>query len=184
METMNETPATSAFRENVSPVKTALKWGLITGVVMIVLSLVSYYGGMTQNSAMQWLTYALLALGIFLGVRTHRDKDLGGYLSYGRGVGTGVLIALFAGVLLSVFILLFYGVIDPAALDELKRIQEEGMYEQGMSDEQIDASMNFVTPGIMALFTLPSITFFGLILSLVVAAGLKKNKPLFIEEDE
>lgn len=171
-------------QSNVSPVKTAIKWGVIAGAAMIILSLITYYAGMTQSSTLQWLSYLLLALGIFMGTREHRDKESGGFMSYGRGVGAGVLIALFSGILLTGFILIFYGAIDPGALEELKRVQEEGMYEQGMTDEQIEMSMKFITPGMMALFTLPTITFFGLIISLVVAAILKRNKPPFYEEQE
>ncbi|QEC53401.1 uncharacterized protein DUF4199 [Anseongella ginsenosidimutans] len=184
METISDSQAIQNPRPNVTPVKIALKWGLIAGAVMILLSLISYYAGMMQNAAIQWLSYILLALGIFFGVRHHRDKELGGYISFGRGLGTGVLISLFAGILLSAFILLFYGVIDPGALEELKRLQEEGMYEKGMSDEQIDMSLKFVNPGFMAMVTLPMMTFFGFIISLVIAAILKRNKPLFIEERE
>lgn len=184
METINDTLPGPAPQKTVTPVKMALKWGAITGAAMILLSLLSYYGGMMENTLMQWVSYMLLALGIFMGIRNHRDKELGGYMSYGRGVGTGVLIALFAGILLSVFTLLFYGVIDPSAMDELKRIQEEGMYERGMSDEEIEMGLKFVTPGMMALFALPAITFFGLIISLILSAILKRNKPLFIEEQE
>jgi len=183
METMND-PQSHSTQPRISPVKTAIKWGLIAGAAMIILSMITYYAGMTQNTTLQWLSYLLLALGVFLGTREHRDRDLGGFISYGRGLGTGVLVSLFSGLLLTVFILLFYGVIDTGALDELKRVQEDAMYERGMSDEQIEMSMKFVTPGMMALFTLPTMTFFGLIISLVVAAILKRNRPPFYDEQE
>lgn len=178
METLNDPQRT------ISPVRNALKYGLMTGAVLIVLSLVSYYAGMSADSNLQWVSYLLLAIGIFVGSRHHRDKELGGFMSYGRGLGAGVLIALFSGILLAIFIYLFYGVIAPGALDEVKQMQEEAMYEKGMSEEQINMSLNFVSAGIMAIFTLPAITFFGFVFSLITAAILKKDRPMFLEERE
>src|SRR5690606_3741299 len=130
------------------------------------------------------LSFLLLAVCIFLAVKDHRDRELGGYITYGRGLGAGVLTALFAGLLLSIFIYLFYGVIDPGAMDELKRIQEEQMYKNGMSDEQIEMSLKFVSPGFMAGMALPMVTFMGFIFSLIIAAFLKRNRPMFMEEQE
>ena len=178
METLN-TP-----QQLVSPLKTSLKYGLITGAVLIVFSLVTYYAGMMANESLQWISYLMLAAGIFLGVKYHRDRDLGGYMSYGRGLGAGVLIGLFSAILLAVFIYLFYGMIDPGALGELKRLQEEKMYEQGQTDEQIEMASKFMTPEVMAIFTLPAMTFFGFIFSLIISAILKRNRPAFIEERE
>lgn len=177
METLNNP------QSSISPVKNSLKWGLITGLVLIIFSLITYYGGMMANQALQWVSYLFLAIGIFLGVKKHRDDELGGYMTYGRGLGAGVLIGLFAGLLLAIYIYAFFSA-SPGALEELKRIQEEGMYEKGMPQEQIEMSLKFVSPGIMALFTLPAMTFFGFIFSLIISAILKKDRPAFIEERE
>src|SRR3546814_17779955 len=153
--------------QRVSPVKNALKWGLITGAALIVLSLIQYATGTMQNKVIQWLSYVLMAIGIVLAIREHRDKELGGYITYGRAVGAGVLTALFTGVLLTVFTYLFYGFIAPAAMAELIRIQEEQLYQNGMSDEQIEGSITILTQGLRFLIVLTMITFMVLVISLI-----------------
>jgi hypothetical protein len=66
----------------------ATKKGLITGVIMISLSLLFFYSGQSFDSPLQYLIYAVYAAGIVWSVysfsKTAEDKDkFGAYFSQG-----------------------------------------------------------------------------------------------------
>lgn len=170
-----------------SPVKIALKWGLVAGIAIIIYGMILYFAGMSTNQSAQWFSYILLGIGIYLGAREHRDKQLGGYMSYGRALGAGVLICLFAAILTGLFNYVFF-TLNTDALEEIKTQQEQQIYEQGLPREQEEMSLKMVskmmTPAMLLVFVIPGMTFFGLILSLIIAAFLKKDRPLHIEEEE
>ncbi len=58
-------------------------------------------------------------------------------------------------------------------------LTEEKLMDRGIPDEQIemqlDMSRKFMTPGFIAVMTIPTFTFFGFLFALVISAILKKE---------
>ena len=76
---MNNQPSTA---------RTALKWGLITGIALIVYSTILYTFSQTTNSALSLIIYGILIIGLVMGMREYRLAN-DGYMSYGEGMGLG-----------------------------------------------------------------------------------------------
>ncbi len=117
--------------------------------------------------------------GIVLATRTYRDQEQGGYISYGRALGTGTLTVLFASVITAFFTLALFTVIDPGLMDRMMTMREMAMYESGLSDDQIDMAMNmaerFASPAILSLSGFAGSVFIGFIFSLITSIFLKKE---------
>ena len=77
---------------------TVLKWGLITGAVYVIFSLVSNLLGVQQGGGgsmglgflINFLMMVATFFTIYLGIKEARDQDLGGYLTMGQGFITGI----------------------------------------------------------------------------------------------
>jgi hypothetical protein len=73
--------------------------------------------------------------------------------------------------------------IDPTFPEKMKDFQYEQMEAQGLSDAQIEQAISmsekFTTGGLSFLFPLLGAILFSLIMTLIVAAIMKKNKPVF-----
>ena len=159
----------------------SLDFGLITGVVLVAYSAVLF---MTEQNAgaLAYISYAFLIGGMVIGTLNLRNKGMGGYISYGRALGSCYVISLIAAVLSIAFFCIYISYIDEGILDKMIMQAEENMRaKNNMSDEQIEIAMGytkkFMQPAWMAVFGFLAYAFFGIILSLITAAFLFKNNP-------
>ncbi len=170
--------------KNASPFPTALRYGVIGGLISIVLGLVSYLAGMqgTIPTIISIISIIVNIAIIVYAIRAHRDNDLGGYISYGRCLGVGVLTALIMGVISAVWVYVLYNFIDPGLPEMMTQMQIEQLEEQGMSDDQIEASLDmmsrFTSPNAIAGMALIGGPIWGLIVSLIAGAFLKKDRSI------
>lgn len=168
--------------KNASPFPTALRYGIIGGLLVIVIGLVQYLLGVTSTASqvLGWLSMLIVIVLPVLAIRGHRDNDLGGYISYGRGLGTGVLTALIIGLITAIWTVVLYNVIDPGIADVIMQAQTEGMEEAGMSDEDIENAMamtsKFMTAPAMAAIGLIMYGVIGFITSLIAGAVFKRER--------
>ena len=166
-----------------SKVKSALNFGAIIGLLLMIISLITYVFEMYEAQWLTYVSYLLLILGIVIGIKNYRDSQLNGFISYGNALGYGVLLALFASIIVSFVNYLYLGFIDDGFLVFAMEQQELAMYESGMPDDQIELSMEyarkFSSPGIIAFFGMLATTFLGFIISLIAAAVLKKEPTEF-----
>lgn len=158
----------------------ALTFGLVTGLVMILYNLVLYVFEATTNQYLGYVSYVILLIGMFLAIKSYRDKETGGTLSYAQGIGLGTLLALFASILAGIFTFILYKYIDPQGIDPMIQAAREEMYRQGVEGKQLDQMMamtkRFLKPHWMAVSGVFYTTLVGLLLSLIVSVFLKQTK--------
>jgi len=170
--------------KNVSPFPTALRYGLIGGGISIVCGLISYLAGMTSTvSSIIGVLSSIISIAIIvLAIQAHRNKDLGGYISYGRCLGVGVLTAIIMGVVGLIWSALLFNVIDPGLGEEMLGMIVEQWEDAGMPEDQIEQMlpMTAMFTGFkgMALMSLIGTPIFGFIVSLIGGAVMKKNRPM------
>ena len=171
----------------VSMTPIALRWGLITGLILVVLSLVLQFSGVVDPSTGKgnWismlLSIATMFFGLYMAITKHRDEDLGGHITFGRSLGVGMYTALIYSLIAGVFTLLYFTVIDPEMVDMIKNNAIAQMESQGMSDAEIEQGMSvagmFMSPVAMTIMSLVSNMFLSFIFALIVAAIAKKDPP-------
>ncbi|MCX6188859.1 MAG: DUF4199 domain-containing protein [Bacteroidetes bacterium] len=85
--------------KNLTPMKSALKWGLILGLSEVVTHLFFYLLG-KPITGITTLTYILLLLAFFIFViQNFRDKELGGFISWSEGFRIALLTGLFGALI-------------------------------------------------------------------------------------
>lgn len=163
--------------------------GLYAAVAGIVLGLIIYVAGLNKeamtNSALKW-GQNLLLIGItFYFIHTalqqRRQRDLGGYLSVGQGIGLGTVAGLVSGLISAVWIYVFMTFIATDMGDMIKEVSMQQMQEQGLSEEQAEKQMEiaapFMSPVAMGIMVTIMSVIFGLLCGLVSGLILKKEKP-------
>jgi hypothetical protein len=178
--------------QNISPVPSAMRWGAILGLVGVATSTLNFaMGGFApenQDSGItkiiQFAMYAIIILVLVVATQQHRDRELGGFMSYGRGLGLGALIGLFYGLIasLTTFVILQYLMpIDYA--DKMMEVAQQKMMEgnPNMTEEQAEMGLSmarkFMTPSWMSIFVLLGSVFMCFFFSLIVSAFVKKSNP-------
>ncbi|GAB3991031.1 hypothetical protein GCM10028807_19870 [Spirosoma daeguense] len=168
------------MNEQASPTRTALKWGLILGIALIVYSAVTF---LTNNTANTWaglVSYGITIIGLTLAMRNFRSLN-NGFITYGEGLTIGTLAAAISGFISSLFSVFYTTIIDTGFMERAAEKAREQMEDQGtMSDEQIDRTISmmekFQSPGLLFVFGVFGSILIGLVFSLIIAAFIRRTK--------
>lgn len=175
------------MEERKSVWKETLNYGLIMGLITIVFSVLTY---MLDVTGKPWVILPSLIISIvalYMLLRSYRDTYNHGYISYGKAVGAGVVISIYSAILGAIYIYILYGFIDPGLVDKQILEAEEKMIARGMPEGAIDGALEmqakFMKPWFVAISSIFTAAFFGLILSLIVSLFIKKEgNPLLDDE--
>jgi hypothetical protein len=165
--------------------KPFIRFGLIMGALLAAFPLLLFALGLDKEESIQSVSTVvnLLVIGgvLFFGIREERDIRGNGFITFGKGFGMGFKISVIAASISAISSYLYFSVINPGMFAFIKMKQEEAMIERGMSDEQVakasESMAAWMTPGAMAGFSLVSMVLLGTVLTLIVAAFLKKEDP-------
>jgi len=160
-----------------------VRYGLLTGLVSILISFGINAMQLEQNPVLRFLTTAVLVVGIILAMRNFKMQQ-GGFMSYGQGLGVGLTVSAVVGALSAVFLYVYATFVDPDMMTRVMDTARAQLEAKGdMTDAQIDQAMalsaKFTTGPIMIVFAFLGSIFFGLLISLLAAAFVKNPKPEF-----
>lgn len=156
--------------------KSALEYGLILGLIAIVIQLLETYVPGMDHWSVGILTFAITIAAIVWAVKQYRDKKNDGFLSYGRGLGFTVLLGVVAGFVFAVFYYFFLAYISPETLNLLVDKEILMMEKFGLTDEQIAAATEGAySPGKKAVGAFFGNVFGYFIIGLIVSAFLKRE---------
>ena len=162
--------------------RTALKWGVIIGIVSILYSTAIMVSGQIGNKALGYPFYLIIAVGIYLAMNDFK-KENQGFMSFGQGLGLGTLKCAIVGLLSGFFSLAYMKFIDTTISEQMLKTAAQDMEKQGLPDDQIEKAMDIMkmvmNPGAMFVATVFMTILIGFILSLIIAAILKKDKSVF-----
>lgn len=172
--------------------KKAFNQGLIGSLILIAVGLVFNLTGLVEpgkNNAMVWVAnlvnWAIIGYFIYAATTSHRDEDLGGYISYGRAFGVGAIVVLAIAVVTIVWSYIYFAFIDPDVFDTIREASMEQMInQQGMSEEEAEEAMGVLSfmwnPGMMSIIAGLGTAVAGLIIDLIISAVVKKDNPAFV----
>ena len=122
------------------------------------------------------LSYVPFVMAVMY-VQTKHRADLGGYMTFGRGFSAGFRVGANAGLFIGLLLVLYYKVLDPAALDHLIEVAIEKAGDNEKAIQGIKATVPYM-PVFIAFGGAITYTVFGLVVSLIGAALFKKERPL------
>jgi hypothetical protein len=170
--------------------RTVLVFGLIAGLVVSVFMAVSMAiasnmeGSHGAGSMLVGYASMLIAFSfVFVGIKSYRDKHLGGSITFGKGFLTGFLIAFIASTLYVITWALEYNFFLTDFMDQYAQSMIDQAVGAGSTPEQITAlqqEMNegkemYSSPFGFTLITYMEILPLGIIVALISALILKKK---------
>ncbi len=159
----------SAFMPSLMP-------GIYLGFALIMYTLVLFILDVDMESPLKYGSYVIMAIGLYLSIVAFRDKQLDGFISYGKAFSAGFYTGLFASVIASIFTVIYVQYIDTELL-----VAEESMLEANpdMSNEQIDQALSmtemFTSPIMMGVMGFIANLILSAILSLIIAIFAKRE---------
>jgi len=176
--------------KRVSPINIAFKWALIGLLILIIQTLGNLFmndGKYNPQAGGLWMmafTIAVVFVIIFMAMKEFRDKELGGYISYGKAFNVGFITTLFMALFSVLFMWVFYNfIIDfDVMMSDMMTERMKGLKEKGMSDKEIQEAFKKAPAFLMSqsfylIITVVSGLFLDTIVSLIAAAFVKKDLP-------
>lgn len=167
--------------------KACLKYGLIMGLVSIVMTMLFYMLDLMFATWIMIPSIVLTLIVLFLLQRSYRDTYLNGYITYGRALGTGMVIFIYAAVIIAIFSYLLYTVIDPELIDKSLSAAAAKLESKGIPESSMDAALSMqekmLKPWIISLSSIFNTLLMGFIMSLITSIFItKKGNPLLENE--
>ena len=169
--------------ENKSIFSPAFAYGFIVSIVLILFKLILFLAGVDENSYLQILFYVVFALGLLYTMTIIRNKNLGGYITFGKAFMVGFYATLAISIVMAIYTYFYMTQINPEMIEEAMSQAEEKIIEANpeMSDEDLETALNaakiFMQPGIMSIMSIFGTLITGTLLSLVGAAFVKRKNP-------
>ena len=166
-----------------SAISNGMYFGAITGAALIVFSLIMFLLDLYLNKTVSWISYLVLAGGMFYGTFDFRKKYTNGFMTYGKAFTACFWTGLFAGVIASVYMLIFAKFIHPGFINELLEQARASMLasKPDLSEEQLEQALSmsakFMTPVMMTIWGLVVYAVSSAIIALILAFFLKKEDP-------
>ncbi|MFL9839117.1 DUF4199 domain-containing protein [Flavobacterium sp. ST-75] len=166
--------------------KTILTYGLIGGVISTIgyiITILTGHENMTNAMIIGFASMFIAFSLIFVAIKSYRDKQTGGVISFGSAFKMGVLMSLItSSIYVIVWLIALYNFFPDFAQQYGDKIVEQ-MREAGKTAEQINAQIaenailveNYKNPIMVILYTYMEILPIGLLFSLLAAAILKKK---------
>ncbi len=156
-------------------------FGLFVGLSYIVVSFLFLKNEqeVSFNPQLNNVILMLSIAGAFIGVKTYRDQDLQGLISYQRALGASVLLLAIAALFYGIYI--YYVYYSHPELTENYLITVEAALKETYKNSALTGSMSnmlraFTTPASIAFAEIFNKIITGTIFSLLIA-GFLRRKP-------
>jgi len=165
----------SAFASAFSP-------GIIISAALILYSLVMFLLDVAYDSKVNYVSYVILGVGLYWAIISYRNKQEGGFISYGGAFSSGFYVGLVISVITAIFTYIYVQYINQGMIDEILLKAEEDMLTNSpdMSDEQVEQALiyveKFTSPAIMSVFGFFANLVASTIFSLIIAIFAKREK--------
>jgi hypothetical protein len=159
---------------------------VLTACVIVLQLLLFFLGYQTEKLAtgqyLAWLSVVILAVVLWFGIKAVRDEKPGATLTYGQGVGAGTLISLYGGLMTAVYTVIHLKFINVNYADYVMDTIRAKWAAAGMTQDQMARAEGFtrtiISPWAQAITGLFFTVIIGLIISLIISAFLKRDKPV------
>lgn len=161
--------------------KVMINYGLILGLISILISVGVYASGNAYNQhwSIGLISFAIMVILIALGIKKLKQNN-NDSLTLAEALKTGIGIALISGILSAIYTYIFVTIIEPDFYVNLLASIERQWMEQGMTDEQIQTTLAMTKkmsgPFMTITFSIIGSLFFGFIISLITGLIMKKDK--------
>ncbi len=173
------------MEESKSTFSLATKPGFIISGVSIILSLILWalIDNITTQQQIGYFTWIIIAFLYYYYAKNYRENELNGNMSYGKAFKFMFFIGLIVSVFSTIYSYILFSYLDPGMIDAIKEQAAEKLYQQNLSDDQVEKAIEmqsvFMNAGIMTISTFFASIFFNTVLSLIIAIFVKKEVVTF-----
>jgi amino acid transporter len=162
------------MEQTITPTSTK---GIVIGLILIILTLATYFLTLGTNSPVPWIGYIIFIGGIIWSVLSY-GKQINYNASFGNYFAHGFKVAAMVTAIMIIYFIIFillFPEFKEKAIDEARKSMQE---KNNLNEEQIKAGLDMTRKFFMAFLiggTLVGYLFFGALSALIGAALTKKE---------
>jgi hypothetical protein len=175
------------MKNTISPSKSAVQYGVIFGIIMIIELVISFSFNLGPSNKMYGIIINLLNFVILpiilisVGCNNYKNKLNSGFISFGEALKLGVTICVIAALIYAIFSIIFNMIFPEFAEEILNRAKEEAIRQgEGKPKEQTQMALSMIEtmmkPYVILPLTIVMYAFVGLIYSLIIGAIVKRDR--------
>lgn len=157
-----------------------LKFGLFTAGILIIYDAILQISGLASIPELGFVSLVVLLGGMVVAMNTFK-KGNSGFMSYKQGLGIGTILIAVAATLSKIFNFCYINFIDDSNFLAMIEKQRTKMEEKGMDAAIMEKTLESMKKNgyaaISIFWTALGAVIIGFIISLIVAAIMKKNNP-------
>jgi hypothetical protein len=167
--------------------KSAIPYGIIFGVIMVLEFVISYVMDLGAEDAwagvlMNLLNFLILPfIFILMACNNYKNKINGGFISFGQCIKAGVVVGVFAALVSSAVTSIIYIAAPEIKENILEKTKVAMAKSPGMTSEALEMAVSWTDTMMKPYIAIPMsiliYAFVTLILSLIVGAIVKKDNP-------
>ena len=168
--------------------RTVLIFGAIAGAIVSTFMAIIVATGCSDNANGYVIGYSSMIIAfafIFVGVKNYRDRYNQGVLTFGKAFLTGLYIALVASTIYVIFWMIDYHYFIPDFMDKYSALMLDKARHSGVTQAVLDkkiAEINsmkemYKNPVFVVLLTYAEILPVGIVVALITALILRRNRP-------
>ena len=164
----------------------ALRYGIIAVLLLVMVDLVSRLTGFIDPSNPETningfllfpINWIIMIGSFFFAVKKHRDEDLGGFITFGRGFRLSLIAGLVVVGITLLWTFVYLQFVDPGILEISREVAEAQMEEQGVDPESMSGWLDMSTSLPFVLGSVAVFRFLGTLLCGLIAAGVASKNP-------
>ncbi len=170
--------------------KTAIKWGINTGLASIVFTLLIYVLNAKLMASFTWMSLSLVLCILFMVLAVKEvKKNQGGFISLSEALFCGFFVYAIGALISGVFSYVLMTWIDPNLPLLIREVSIEKTVEMmnkfGASEEDISKALDNINEQPTAVSIKSSLIGFiassalGFVIAFILAAILRKKQPVF-----
>lgn len=153
--------------------------GLVAGILQALAGVVMYVAGVYFAAWSMLVSGLVLLLCIILGTRWYRNNMLGGTMTFGQALITGIVISVSTGLIYALYNVISISFIYPHFLDDMirdgvTRIQASGLSSEQASELVASMKRNATVPKV-ALGNLIRLSIIGGVFSMITSIILRRK---------
>lgn len=174
----NSQPPGADLEEETSIFAFCLKYGVIGGVVAVVVSLIYFLAGMAEHWSGGLVAFVVM-IGTMITAQVSYKRSEQPPVDYGEALGVGVVTVLYFAVIGAIYSVIYLTVIDPGIVERSMATAAEQLSQAGMTEEQIEAQLATARmmsgPAVAPLMSVVGNVIIGTLIGLITSIFMRKR---------
>ena len=161
-----------------------MKYGVMFGFAVMLYVMIEHVLGFntTRHDIGEYTRFGAViipVIGVFVGIKMKRNRDLKGVMTFGEGIKAGVIIAVVQTTLTTIFFLFYGSLINPDFLNSVIEFQRQKMVLAGAAEAEITSAMD----QLRTMYSFPVQPLFQMVIGLLYGVVFSALFSLFLRKE-